>query len=400
MLAYPQIREALAERRLPAAFVDLDALEHNLEVVRRTVAPHGLPVRIASKSLRVTTLIHRLLARADGDLRGVMCFAAAEADHLARSGIDDLLLAYPIHRRVDVECAAAVVERGAKLRLVSDSLEGIAQLSTVARARSITFEVVLCVDMSWRLPGIHIGVRRSPLHGAGEVVALARAVADAPALHFAGILGYEAQIAGLGDDGPGRLVTAATRLVKRASMSELGERRCAIVRALTDAGLAPEIVNGGGTGSLADTTRETGVTETTAGSAFFKPHLFDHYAAAHMRELEPAAFFALEVTRKPAAGFVTCAGGGYVASGAAGRDKVPLPWLPEGMKLVTAEMCGEVQTPLRSTRGVSLALGDPVVFRHAKAGELVERFDRLLLIRGGRVGDDVPTYRGEGLCFL
>ncbi len=400
MLSYEQIRAALADRPLPAAFVDLDALEHNLDVVRDTAA--GLPVRVASKSLRSTDIVRRLLADGRGALRGVMCFAAAEALHLARAGIGDLVLAYPIFRRADVELAADAVAHGARLRLVADHAGGVQRLAEVARARRITFEVLACVDMSLRLPaGIHIGVRRSPLHDPADVVALARAIADAPGLRFSGLLGYEAQVAGLGDALPGRpALSAALRLVKRTSMRELSERRRAMVAALGDAGLAPELVNGGGSGSLDATTTGTGVTEGTAGSAFFKPHLFDAYAAPHMRRLEPAAFFALEITRLPAPGFVTCSGGGYVASGAAGRDKVPLPHLPAGLRLVDAEMCGEVQTPLVLPTGLGLGLGDPVVFRHAKAGELCERFTRLLLVRGGRVDGDVATYRGEGLCFL
>ena len=157
-------------------------------------------------------------------------------------------------------------------------------------------------------------------------------------------------------------------------------------------------MNGGGTGSLDTTTRATGVTESTAGSAFLKPHLFDYYSNAHVRALEPAAFFALEVTRRPAPDIVTCLGGGYVASGPPGIDKVPRPWLPRGLELLGAEMCGEVQTPLSG--GASLALGDPVIFRHAKAGELAERFDRYLLVQDGRVAREVATYRGEGRCFL
>lgn len=48
----------------------------------------------------------------------------------------------------------------------------------------------------------------------------------------------------------------------------------------------------------------------------------------------------------------------------------------------------------------TLNLGDPVLFRHAKAGELCERFDRLLLVQGEEVVDEVPTYRGAGQCFL
>ena len=98
------------------------------------------------------------------------------------------------------------------------------------------------------------------------------------------------------------------RAVKRASVSELAKRRSSIVDALRAHGLDPVIVNGGGSGSLDTTTPESGVTEVTAGSAFYKPHLFDYYHAPHMRRLEPAAFFALEVTRRPAPGFVDVPG--------------------------------------------------------------------------------------------
>ena len=47
-----------------------------------------------------------------------------------------------------------------------------------------------------------------------------------------------------------------------------------------------------------------------------------------------------------------------------------------------------------------MRVGDRVYFRHAKAGELCEHFDTLLLVEGGRVVDEVPTYRGEGKLFL
>ncbi|MCO4774321.1 MAG: amino acid deaminase/aldolase, partial [Deltaproteobacteria bacterium] len=93
-------------------------------------------------------------------------------------------------------------------------------------------------------------------------------------------------------------------------------------------------------------------------------------------------------------------GGGYVASGEAGPDKLPVPWLPEGLALLDLEGAGEVQTPLRVPAGVSLGIGDPVFLRHAKAGELAEHFTEYVLLRGESVVGRVPTYRGEGQCFL
>jgi D-serine deaminase-like pyridoxal phosphate-dependent protein len=173
-----------------------------------------------------------------------------------------------------------------------------------------------------------------------------------------------------------------------------------MVDALRAADLVPRLVNGGGSGSLDSTAACPEVTEVTAGSAFLKPHLFDYYTNEHMKQLEPACFFALEVTRRPAADMVTCLGGGYVASGAVGADKVPRPWLPGGLRLLRDEMCGEVQTPLRVPPGTRLAFGDPVIFRHAKAGELAERFGEYLLVQDGAIVDRVKTYRGQGQCFF
>ncbi len=74
--------------------------------------------------------------------------------------------------------------------------------------------------------------------------------------------------------------------------------------------------------------------------------------------------------------------------------------LPPGLSLLTFEGAGEVQTPIRLPAGLSLPLGAPVFFRHAKAGELAEHFAEYLLVRGDPIVDRAPTYRGLGRCFL
>jgi D-serine deaminase-like pyridoxal phosphate-dependent protein len=158
-----------------------------------------------------------------------------------------------------------------------------------------------------------------------------------------------------------------------------------------------ELVNGGGTGSLHTTAAEGAVTELTAGSGFYAPTLFDRYADF---TLTPAAMFALPVVRRPAPGVVTALGGGYHASGPAGADRLPQPYLPPGLRLDPLEGAGEVQTPLAGEAADGLRLGQRVYMRHAKAGELCERFDSLYLVRGGEIVDQVPTYRGEDRCFL
>jgi D-serine deaminase-like pyridoxal phosphate-dependent protein len=175
----------------------------------------------------------------------------------------------------------------------------------------------------------------------------------------------------------------------------LAKRRKELVEILQKECPDLSIVNGGGTGSLESTSDEAWVTEVTAGSGFYAPALFDNYK--HFKHL-PAAGFALEVVRHPQKNIYTCLGGGYVASGAVGKEKAPLPYLPEGMKLTPNEMAGEVQTPIQYNG--SLEIGDPVFFRHSKAGELCEHFQELCLIKDGKVSGKAKTYRGEGCCFL
>jgi D-serine deaminase-like pyridoxal phosphate-dependent protein len=216
-------------------------------------------------------------------------------------------------------------------------------------------------------------------------------------------MSYEAQIAGLGDTPAGRPLRArAIRALQRCSARELAVRRAAAVAAVVtvlEEAFAPplELVNGGGTGSLESTAAEAAVTEVTAGSGLYGPTLFDAYRAFTPR---PAALFALPVVRRPEPGVVTALGGGYLASGPADRARLPRPYLPAGLCLDRQEGAGEVQTPLLGVAADGLALGDRVYLRHAKAGELCERFASLYLLEGERIVEEVPTYRGEGQCFL
>jgi hypothetical protein len=180
-------------------------------------------------------------------------------------------------------------------------------------------------------------------------------------------LAYEAQIAGMRDRNPGsRYLDPIRRLVKRRSKPLALKRRRQIVNALTDAVGPVSIVNGGGTGSIHFTSKDPTVTEVTAGSGFLCPHLFNGYRDL---PLEPAIFFALQVVRRSDADHITCQGGGYVASGEAGADRLPVVHLPSGLTPVDIEGFGEVQTPFKA-KATTPFLSDPIICRHAKGGEL------------------------------
>lgn len=396
-MSYERYRAALAGAPLPAALVDLDAVDRNLERLLAPVRASGKTLRVASKSVRCVALLEYLLERGDV-CAGIMAYTVTEAAHLVASGFDDILVAYPSVQPSDVRILASLNQGDARVSMVVDNPEHLTLLEAGAADVGGTIPLIVEVDLSWKPLGTHLGVRRSPLRTAAQVADLADSVGDYAHLRFGGVMGYEAQIAGLQDANPfAPMLNPAKRLIRRGSRPSVVRTRRAIGEALAARGLTAEVFNGGGTGSVHWSTEEDVLTEVTAGSGFLDSHLFDYYRGL---TFDPAALFALQVVRVPAPGFVTCHGGGWVASGEPGLDKHPLPWLPVGLKLLGMEATGEVQTPLKVPRGVELGLGDPVFFRHAKAGELAEHCNEYLFVRGDRIERRAPTYRGEGRCFL
>ena len=399
--AYRRLEDAVGDRDAPFAVVDLDALYANAaQLVGQT---GGLPVRVASKSVRCVDILLRVLATPGW--RGVLAFTPAEACHLADAGIQDLLVAYP---SVDREALRAVARRAAdgrpeRIVLMVDSLQGAQLVAEAARWAGVRLPVTIDVDTSWRpAPRMVAGVLRSPVRTSEQAAALARSLVADPHLELVGLMAYDAQVAGVGDDVAGHPVRSrAVRAMQAGSLRELADRLPRVVEAVRDvverAGGSLELVNGGGTGSLARAAAAGVVTELAAGSGLFAPTLFDSYRSLDLR---PAALFALPVVRRPGPGVVTVLGGGYVASGPPGADRLPTPVFPEGLRLTGLEGAGEVQTPVRGTFADALRIGDRVWFRHAKAGELCERFDTAAAGRGrprGGRGADVPR-RGHAFA--
>jgi D-serine deaminase-like pyridoxal phosphate-dependent protein len=254
------------------------------------------------------------------------------------------------------------------------------------------------IDMSMDLPGLHFGVWRSPIRTPEQARPVIERIMTSSHVWLDGLMGYEAQIAGVGDNFPGHMAkNAVVQRLKRRSIREVAERRAACVDLVGTYGLALRFINGGGTGSMATTCRESKVTEITVGSGFYAPALFDNYRDFRY---QPTAGFAIEIVRHPQPSIYTCLGGGYIASGSVGPEKLPQPYLPQGARLDSLEGAGEVQTPIRYEGTIALKLGDPVFMRHSKAGELCERFTHLLLVANGAIVDEVTTYRGDGQCFI
>jgi D-serine deaminase-like pyridoxal phosphate-dependent protein len=395
--SHEEFEQTFAAVEAPFAFVDLDAMAANAaEMLGRA---GGKPIRVASKSLRSRALLERILR--DPGFEGTMTFTLPETLWLAERGFENLLLAYPTADTAalrELALRSAANPGGAPIVMV-DCVEHLETIESVLGAGAPAVRVCIDLDASWWALGgrMKVGPKRSPVHTGEQAVALAREIDRRPQLELAALMAYEGQIAGVGDRPPGRrLRGAAIRFMQRRSAAELAERRGEVVAAIREIAELP-IVNGGGSGSIELTAAEEAVTEVTAGSGFYAPALFDHYSRF---SLTPAAGFVLPIVRKPAPSVATALGGGYLASGAGDPARLPVPWLPEGLRLDSEEGAGEVQTPLLGAAAAELSVGDRVYLRHAKAGELCERFDVLHLVEGDRIIDVVPTYRGEGQAFL
>ncbi|MGO0576942.1 amino acid deaminase/aldolase [Ornithinimicrobium panacihumi] len=415
---WPALTAAVQGRALPVATLDADALELNAaDLVARA---EGMPIRVASKSVRSRPVIEAVLGLPG--FRGILAYTLAEAVW-ASSWCEDVVMGYPTADRAALAALVADGRACERVTLMIDSVDHLDLVDEVAApGRRPEVRVAIDLDLAYdpprasRLTG-RVGVYRSPIATAEAARDLARLILARPGFRLVGGMGYEAQLAGVGDALPsgagplGRLRTSAaaarTLVVRRlqaGSWLDVLERRAAMVGAITEVAGELEFVNGGGTGSVHLTRQDPSVTEIAAGSGLFGPTLFDAYRAFRPA---PAAAFALPVVRRPSPDIATVLGGGWIASGPAGASRVPVPVWPEEVALVPNEGAGEVQTPLRGPGARDLAVGDLTWWRHAKAGELCEHVDELVVVRSNTganhpfvVEDVVPTYRGEVKAFL
>ncbi len=392
--SYQHYKDVFKGRQMPFAFVDLDLFDENVKSI--AARAKGKRIRIASKSVRCASLLRRVL-QAHANYRGLMTYSGPETVWLSRNGFDDLLIGYPIWHHQQIADICDELKKEKSITLMVDLKEHVVRINEIGRKCNTVIPICIDVDMTSVFPGVRFGVWRSRINNTKQAIELHKVIKDSSFVKLEGLMGYEAAIAGVGDKVKGKSIqNIAVGLFKKKSALEIAKRRHDIVEALKDDGAQLRFVNGGGTGSLEWTRQEDWITEVTVGSGFYSSGLFDSYSNF---KHQPAAAFAIEVTRHPSCNIYTCHGGGYIASGSIGIDKQPKPYLPEGFSLIQQEGMGEVQTPIVYS-GHDLQLGDPVFLRHAKAGELCERFNSLLLVSQGKILDEARTYRGEEKCFV
>src|SRR5258706_2705483 len=251
---YAYYKEIFSRHTMPFAYLDLELFDQNIrQVVARA---GGKRVRLASKSLRSVSVIRRIFA-SDPCFQGIMCYTAPEAVYLASQGFDDLLVGYPAWNEQDIAAVARAVAAGTHITLMVDSLEHVGQVETVALRQGVRLPLCLEIDMSMDLPGLHFGVWRSPLRTPEQARPVIERIMASSHIWLDGLMGYEAQIAGAGDNFPGHAArNAVVQRLKQRSLHEIAARRAALVELVRTYGLSLRFVNGGGTGSIATTVSE------------------------------------------------------------------------------------------------------------------------------------------------
>lgn len=383
---YYRYKEALKDVASPNLFLDLDAFHKNLHWVISMAGDKT--IRIATKSIRSVEILKRILS-ANPIFQGLMTYTLEESLWLKSLGFKDILMGYPTTDRTSLEKLA---DSPSEITLMVDRPEHLDLLEEIGKAKNAKFNVCVDLDLSMDLPGVRFGVYRSHIHDEKTLKNFLEHLSKKKHVHLVGAMGYEAQIAGVIDE---KLPLIKT--LKSLSLTQLKIRRQKMIDLIHNYGHTIKLINGGGTGSLKHTREEKIVTEVTIGSGFYAPVLFDHYEDF---KLTPALFFTSPIVRQPAKNIFTILGGGYIASGSTDDMKQPQAYLPEGLSKMKNEGAGEVQTPLKYAGSENLKIGDIVILRHAKAGEICERFNQIQIIEGKKIVETSLTYRGEGKCFL
>src|SRR3954452_10957607 len=228
--AYERFEAIFSEVQAPFAFLDLDAVWANAaDMLRRS---RGKPIRIASKSVRSRPVLERLLDL-DPGFHGILCYTLQEAIWLWERGARDLVVAYPTTDRAClIRLARITAEDPDEAPVIMvDSTEHLDLIEEAASSFVAPVRVAMDIDLSWwPLRGrVKIGPKRSPIRTAEQAVALAQEIDRRERTRLVGLMAYEGQIAGVGDNVPRKAITnLLIRAMQSASAKDVEERRAEI----------------------------------------------------------------------------------------------------------------------------------------------------------------------------
>lgn len=281
---------AEAEVQTPCLVLDLDALDRNLAKMAAAARAAGLRLRPHGKMHRSAD-VGRL--QVNHGAVGLCAQKVSEAEAFVRGGIADVLVTNEVRNPAKIDRLARLPLLGARVGVCVDDLANVAELSAAAARHGTGLDVYVELDC---------GGARCGAPDAGVAVMLARAVAEAPCLTYAGLHAYHG----------GMQHIEAPEDRRRAAETAFARVREAIA-ALTAAGLAPTVVTGAGTGSWPLEAGSGLYTELQCGSyAFMDADYARIRGEGNARldgEWEHALFVLTEVMSTPVPGRAVCDAG-------------------------------------------------------------------------------------------
>ena len=216
-----------ADIQTPCLVLDLDALERNIKKMGDYAKAHGMRHRVHGK-MHKSVDVAKLQETLGGSI-GVCCQKVSEAEVFARGGIKDILVSNQVRDPLKIDRLARMPKYGCRTIVCVDDIDNIAELSAAAEKHGTEIEVFVEIDC---------GAGRCGVTTTEDVVSIAKAADAAPGLKFSGIQAYQGAMQHLDkyEDRKAKLDTAIA-MVKDA------------VDGLKNAGLEPDLVSGGGTGS-------------------------------------------------------------------------------------------------------------------------------------------------------
>ncbi|MDQ7727345.1 amino acid deaminase [Halomonas sp. SpR8] len=195
---------------LPAAVIHEGALEHNLAWMQRFAEAHGARLAPHGKTTMTPALFHRQL---QAGAWGITLATAPQCRAAFANGVTRLLMANQLVGQANMAIIASLLEQGATFYCMVDSQENVRQLGRFFAERGLGLSVLIEVGVG----GGRCGCRTQQ-----QIVSLAEAISNEPALSLAGLEGYEGVVHG--DDPEAGIRAYAKYLVEVAVELEAAGR--------------------------------------------------------------------------------------------------------------------------------------------------------------------------------
>ena len=196
MRDYQYYRERLQGLDYPYAVLDVELFYKNVQTNLERAGDKK--IRIASKSLRCVQAM-KMVLNYHAQFQGIMAYHGAEALYLSRQGFDDILMGYPIVSKPLIKAIGQAVQAGKQICLMVDSATHLELINEVGRELKTPIPICIDIDLSDHYPGLRFGVWRSGITNITGLERLLQQVKKSDYVQLEGLMGYEAQVAGLCD---------------------------------------------------------------------------------------------------------------------------------------------------------------------------------------------------------